>query len=49
VATLERVAAPRIELLARAGDRLPWREWIGPACSREGARAGDECSVRGAL
>jgi dethiobiotin synthetase len=31
VAALAHVDAPRPDELARAGARLPWREWIGPA------------------
>jgi dethiobiotin synthetase len=28
VEVLARVAAPQVQLLAQAGDRLPWREWL---------------------
>jgi len=34
VAGLERVSAPRPDELARAGARLPWREWVGASAQR---------------
>jgi dethiobiotin synthetase len=39
VALLERLAGPRVELLARAGAGLPYTRWLGPARARSDRRS----------